>query len=290
MVQPATRREEHSPRLTAPQLAAAEGLVGALRGHGGRDATSASCRAAAGRHDHRHSSLEARKARDRCLPDRGSAVRVPRASSARATRRQHALVEVTQGLFEGDIATMVSQLLSSHELRARRPGSSQVARRGEGTRARRRGGAHDPCRSGRQQRRDSLVAADLCHPQHDPPGPGGGRSPCRFADEHAWLDLVWKTALLGPLVTASVQVGSDVIPLGRTMAHRSRGAGAGARAMPPAPRTEMAVKPEPTVGPPVVAGLRPRRDDACSRRLRLASAPARGIAWPGVAAVAVCHG
>jgi predicted transcriptional regulator len=31
--------------------------------------------------------------------------------------QQHALVEVTQGLFEGDIATMVSQLLSSHELR-----------------------------------------------------------------------------------------------------------------------------------------------------------------------------
>jgi predicted transcriptional regulator len=31
--------------------------------------------------------------------------------------RQHALVEVTEGLFEGDVATMVSQLLSSHELR-----------------------------------------------------------------------------------------------------------------------------------------------------------------------------
>jgi len=31
--------------------------------------------------------------------------------------QQHALVEVTQGLFAGDLATMVSQLLSSHELR-----------------------------------------------------------------------------------------------------------------------------------------------------------------------------
>jgi predicted transcriptional regulator len=30
--------------------------------------------------------------------------------------QQHALVEVTQGLFAGDVATMVSQLLSSHEL------------------------------------------------------------------------------------------------------------------------------------------------------------------------------
>ena len=46
-----------------------------------------------------------------------------------------------------------------------------------------------------------------------------------FADEHAWLDVVWKTALLGPLVTASVQVGSGAIPLGRTMADRNRGAG-----------------------------------------------------------------
>ena len=31
--------------------------------------------------------------------------------------RQHSLVEVKQHLFEGDVATMVSQLLSSHELR-----------------------------------------------------------------------------------------------------------------------------------------------------------------------------
>ena len=31
--------------------------------------------------------------------------------------QQHALVEVTHGLFAGDIAAMVSQLLSSHELR-----------------------------------------------------------------------------------------------------------------------------------------------------------------------------
>jgi BlaI family transcriptional regulator, penicillinase repressor len=31
--------------------------------------------------------------------------------------RQHALVEVTQGLFAGDVPKMVSQLLSSHELR-----------------------------------------------------------------------------------------------------------------------------------------------------------------------------
>ena len=31
--------------------------------------------------------------------------------------QQHALVEVTRGLFAGDVASMVSQLLSTHELR-----------------------------------------------------------------------------------------------------------------------------------------------------------------------------
>jgi BlaI family penicillinase repressor len=31
--------------------------------------------------------------------------------------RRHALTEMTQGLFAGDVPTMVSQLLSSHELR-----------------------------------------------------------------------------------------------------------------------------------------------------------------------------
>jgi len=34
-----------------------------------------------------------------------------------ANARRHALVEVTDGLFEGDIPTLVSQLLSSHEVR-----------------------------------------------------------------------------------------------------------------------------------------------------------------------------
>ena len=43
-----------------------------------------------------------------------------------------------------------------------------------------------------------------------------------FADEHAWLDLVWKTALLGPLVTASVQVGAQVIPRRRPARRPSR--------------------------------------------------------------------
>lgn len=42
---------------------------------------------------------------------------VYRALLSERDAQQHALVEVTKGLFEGDVATMVSQLLSSHELR-----------------------------------------------------------------------------------------------------------------------------------------------------------------------------
>jgi HEAT repeat protein/beta-lactamase regulating signal transducer with metallopeptidase domain len=35
-----------------------------------------------------------------------------------------------------------------------------------------------------------------------------------FADEHRWLDRLWKIAILGALVTTSVQVASDRAPLG----------------------------------------------------------------------------
>jgi hypothetical protein len=72
----------------------------------------------------------------------------------------------------------------------------------------------------------------------------------RFADEHAWLDLVWKTALLGPLVTASLQVGSNVIPLGGRWPIGIAAPVTGARARPLAPRTETALKREQTVGLP----------------------------------------
>ena len=75
----------------------------------------------------------------------------------------------------------------------------------------------------------------------------------RFADEHAWLDLVWKAALLGPLVTASVQVGSGVIPLGGRWP-------IGIAAPMPAPIADArAVPPEPLMAaaPPERASVRP---------------------------------
>src|SRR5688572_31061798 len=36
----------------------------------------------------------------------------------------------------------------------------------------------------------------------------------RFADQHAWLDLIWKVALIGPLVTASLHLDPIALPVG----------------------------------------------------------------------------
>src|SRR5687768_15200096 len=36
----------------------------------------------------------------------------------------------------------------------------------------------------------------------------------RFADQHAWLDLIWKVALIAPLATASVPLDAIALPLG----------------------------------------------------------------------------
>jgi HEAT repeat protein/beta-lactamase regulating signal transducer with metallopeptidase domain len=36
----------------------------------------------------------------------------------------------------------------------------------------------------------------------------------RFSDQHAWLDAIWKAALIGPLLTASLNLAPNAIPLG----------------------------------------------------------------------------
>ena len=36
----------------------------------------------------------------------------------------------------------------------------------------------------------------------------------RFADHHAWLDPIWKAAVIAPLVTASLHVDPIALPLG----------------------------------------------------------------------------
>jgi BlaI family penicillinase repressor len=116
MIQPAIRRPEGSPRLTAPQLA----LLKVLWERS--EATVAEMqRALYAERPMAASTIATLLSR---LEKRGIvAYRIEgrqyvyRAVLNERDAREHALFEVTQGLFEGDIATMVSQLLSSHELR-----------------------------------------------------------------------------------------------------------------------------------------------------------------------------
>jgi BlaI family transcriptional regulator, penicillinase repressor len=116
MVQPAIRRPEGSPRLTAPQLALlkvlwerSEATVAEMQRalHAERPMAASTIATLLSRLEKR--GIVAYRIEGRQY--------VYRAVLNERDAREHALVEVTQGLFEGDIATMVSQLLSSHELR-----------------------------------------------------------------------------------------------------------------------------------------------------------------------------
>ncbi len=138
---------------------------------------------------------------------------VYRAVLRQSDAQQEALVEVTKGLFEGDVAEMVSQLLSSHEIR-----------RGDLARVR---ALIEAKETGDQEEEAVMTLADLnvssavalawllTYAIHSTILLGATVIlASRFADEHAWLDRLWKAALIGPLITASVQVGSSVTPLG----------------------------------------------------------------------------
>ena len=121
------------------------------------------------------------------------------------------------------------------------------------SRSSRRGDAHDPDRSGYRQRRHPVGL--LTYAIHSTILLGVALIiALRFADEHAWLDLVWKAALLGPLVTASVQVGSGLIPLGGRWPI-GRGADAGADAS--AYRRRAGLPPEPLMAATERASVRP---------------------------------
>jgi BlaI family transcriptional regulator, penicillinase repressor len=116
MVQPAIPRPEGSPRLTAPQLALlkvlwerSEATVAEMQRalHAERPMAASTIATLLSRLEKR--GIVAYRIEGRQY--------VYRAVLNERDAREHALFEVTQGLFEGDIATMVSQLLSSHELR-----------------------------------------------------------------------------------------------------------------------------------------------------------------------------
>ena len=116
MVKSAIRRREGSPRLTAPQLALlkvlwerSEATVAEMQRalHAERPLAASTIATLLSRLEKR--GIVAYRIEGRQY--------VYRAVLNERDARRHALVEVTQGLFEGDIATMVSQLLSFHELR-----------------------------------------------------------------------------------------------------------------------------------------------------------------------------
>jgi HEAT repeat protein/beta-lactamase regulating signal transducer with metallopeptidase domain len=108
----------------------------------------------------------------------------------------------------------------------------------------------------------------------------------RFAHEHAWLDLVWKTALLGPLVTASIQVGSDAIPLGGRWPIEIAAPIAVERAMPAAPRPHAASTPTTAVDavPPQVSDRSRESAPTTSSNVASESVWQRvGRMWPAAA-------
>ena len=116
MVKSAIRRREGSPRLTAPQLALlkvlwerSEATVAEMQRalHAERPLAASTIATLLSRLEKR--GIVAYRIEGRQY--------VYRAVLNERDAREHALVEVTQGLFEGDIATMVSQLLSYHDLR-----------------------------------------------------------------------------------------------------------------------------------------------------------------------------
>ena len=117
MVQRATGRAGQSPRLTAPQLAVlrvlwerSEATVTDVHQalHADRPLAATTIATLLSRLERR--GIVAYRTDGRQY--------VYRAILSERDARQHALVEVTEGLFDGDVATLVSQLLSSHELRS----------------------------------------------------------------------------------------------------------------------------------------------------------------------------
>ncbi len=113
---PRRAAQERSPRLTAPQLAVlrvlwerSEATVAEMQRalHADRPLAATTIATLLSRLEKR--GIVAYRTEGRQY--------VYRALLSERDAQQHALVEVTKGLFEGDIATMVSQLLSSHELR-----------------------------------------------------------------------------------------------------------------------------------------------------------------------------
>jgi HEAT repeat protein/beta-lactamase regulating signal transducer with metallopeptidase domain len=113
----------------------------------------------------------------------------------------------------------------------------------------------------------------------------------RLADRHAWLDVIWKTALIAPLVTASLHVDPIAVPLGGrwTMPNATAVTGAPIAAPAPAPVVQTAVTPATTAEPvtPAMVADRAAVNETLVRARGARFAPSPWLrAWPAIAAAA----
>jgi HEAT repeat protein len=127
----------------------------------------------------------------------------------------------------------------------------------------------------------------------------------RLADQHAWLDLIWKTALIAPLLTASLHVDSIARPLGGRWTIPSPSVttvtGPPMAAPAPAPVAETAIRSattaEPVTSAPVVesaaASEAPVREAGTRftvwQSMRRSSRSIAAVAWVIVAIAAVAR-
>jgi HEAT repeat protein/beta-lactamase regulating signal transducer with metallopeptidase domain len=101
----------------------------------------------------------------------------------------------------------------------------------------------------------------------------------RFANQHAWLDVIWKAALIGPIVTASLSLGPNAIPLIGTMPSPAQEQ-TRPRAMEPA------ITVEPVTTPPIDGHSEKRvRSVAMEQAGSTVWQPLVGV-WPSVAVIA----
>jgi HEAT repeat protein/Zn-dependent protease with chaperone function len=113
----------------------------------------------------------------------------------------------------------------------------------------------------------------------------------RLADQHAWLDVVWKTALIAPLVTASLHFDPIAVPLGGrwTIPNVTAVTGAPIAVPAPMPVVETAVTSATTAeaATPVLVVDRAAVNETLVHAggTRFASSPLLR-AWPSIAAVA----
>jgi beta-lactamase regulating signal transducer with metallopeptidase domain len=111
----------------------------------------------------------------------------------------------------------------------------------------------------------------------------------RFADRHEWVDLIWKAALIGPLVTASLPLDAMTVPLGGRWAVSSVATVSRGQIMAPAPSAVDETRTRATtatpVTPPVVDRFAEFDKSGPTAAGRSTVARAMVRRWPTVAAV-----